>query len=434
MLPPADAKAVANALRIVGHRVALLLRPCRHLLRHGRVVRLEGLAVPDIDGQFLQPRLKGHMIDLHVYVCRRDGNGGDARHAADVLRLQFDDVQGQRNRPADVLVVVRRDGVVEPEEPCIELVRVSPWEVLEPRAGGRRAVNEGLERLIVDVHEKVQIVARHRDRLALAATVEERKYVLGAGLPGDDPRRGSLPVLAQFVQFPVAVRICVLIDVGAQRHWREEGERLRVLRRLPDVLRHNIQGVVARREEGVEAGVRLRESKDDGIVVRLLYVCHVQVHLGGPGHAGVRLQHVHSVDNVVGRELHAVAKVHPLPKLDGHLGKVVVVDRWLGRQRVDPLARLLIQVPQSVKDQALPGRGGWTGHEHVVVVHHAVAEDLIHHIDLVTRHIDGDLRLYLWLRRLRGRTGRDGRYLAGGQHDGQGQQKGQNQSRSSAHC
>ena len=81
-------------------------------------------------------------------------------------------------------------------------------------------------------------------------------------------------------------------------------------------------------------------------------------------------------------------------------------------QRVDPLAGLLIEIPERVVQQALLGWRRWAWHEEVEVVDHAVAEDLVDHEHLVARQIDRQIRVCGWRDRL-GRRGGGGCSAAG---------------------
>ena len=81
--------------------------------------------------------------------------------------------------------------------------------------------------------------------------------------------------------------------------------------------------------------------------------------------------------------LDAVAEWHRHGEVVGAVGGLI------RRERIDPFAGVLVDVPQHVHHQALAGRHGWTArNKHVEVVGHAVAEDLVGDVHLLAG--DGD--------------------------------------------
>ncbi len=230
---------------------------------------------------------------------------------------------------------------------------------------------------------------RHGDDLALTWTVEDGHDVLGPWLTRDHAGRRLLPIVAALEQLPVAIRIGVRSDVRTQRHRWVIGERLEVRGLLPHVLGHHVDGVVASREIEVEAWVGLVQVEDNRVRVGCGDIFDVQFHLGREQQAGVVHERVDREDHVVRGELDTVTPHDAMAQRHGHLHAVSAVRRSVSSQRVDPLAGVLVDVPQQVHDQSLAGRAGRTaGDKQVEIVGHAVAEDLVDHVDLLARHGD----------------------------------------------
>jgi hypothetical protein len=268
VLPPARAKDIARRAR---HGVALFFGPGGNLVGNRGIVGLVHLARRNLNFQVEQPLF--HRLQV-LCAQRRRGRHGHRRHfgdAADVLSLEVDDVQRQRQRPAHVLVGIDRVGfLVEDEVAHVDLIRVRPWELLVPGACGRRGVEHGLEGLEVHIEEDIQIAAAHGDGFLGAVAVEDSQHILGAGLADDDAGRRALPILAAFEEFPVTIRVSFDDIVRAQHDWLAEGEGDRVFDRLEDVLGHHVDAVPARLEEGVEARRRLVQVELDAEVAGLL--------------------------------------------------------------------------------------------------------------------------------------------------------------------
>ncbi len=230
-----------------------------------------------------------------------------------------------------------------------------PREALEPALGCRTGLGQRDHALGCHVVDDVQVVRRLGHHLLVAGAGGDVHRELGGRLA--EAREGrALPVLALLPEVPVAVGVVVLERVGPQADRRVELEGLDVGLLLEDVLGHDEAGAPAHREQAVEARVRLLEVEDHGVVVRLLHAVDIRLELAGVRHArGVYLA-LDRVDQVVGRELHAVAPVDALAELHRHLGEVLVVDRLLRRERVFPDAvdaRVRVDPPESVEGKLL---------------------------------------------------------------------------------
>ena len=384
MLPAADAEPLAQSVRVGWHVVALLRGKGGDAARCIWIVRSERLAVAHVDRHRPQPRIERQVIQLLVERRRRDRQHRHLGDTTDVVGVQGGDVQRQRNRPAHVLVVVWRDGVVEAKPARVELVAIRPGEVSEPGAGGWSAVDQRFEGVVIQIEQHVELVAGHGDDLALARSIKDGQDVRRSSLTGDHAGRGLLPVIAALEQLPVAIRIGVHRHVRAERHGWVIGERLEVRGVLPHVLGHHVDGVVASGEVEVKARVGLIQREDDGIRIGRGDGVDVQLHLGREHQARVVLQRVDGEGDVVGGELQPIAPHDPASQRHGHGQVVGAVRGAISRQRVDPLAGVLIDIPQVVHHQPLAGWHGRTArYEHVEVVGDAVAADLVDHVDLL---------------------------------------------------
>ena len=81
------------------------------------------------------------------------------------------------------------------------------------------------------------------------------------------------------------------------------------------------------------------------------------------GQPGVLHLDVDGIEQVIRRELHAIAPIETLAEFDGHLGVVGIVDRLLGCQGIIPYAvdaRIRVDVPQRIQGQLLEAASQWS--------------------------------------------------------------------------
>ncbi|MBA7688698.1 hypothetical protein ES703_97187 [subsurface metagenome] len=123
------------------------------------------------------------------------------------------------------------------------------------------------------------------------------------------------------------------------------------------MLWHNKTGAPADGEKSVESGIGFLQLKNYRVVIRLVDLVNENFKIRTIGqHTWMSHTSLNGVNKVVRRKFHAITPVDSPSEFSGHLGKVLVVNRLRGRQRVIPRSaytRIRVYVPQRVEGKLL---------------------------------------------------------------------------------
>ncbi len=294
------------------------------------------------------------MIELGVHPGRRDVDGGDGCRAFIGCQRDLGDINRQRQRPADFLLVQAGFFVVV-DDGWQGGIRMRPGERIEPANRGWAVLGERDAAFRRDVMDHIQFMVGLGDHALIAWAGVNVHGVLDIHVAqaGD---RGPLPVFAALPQNPLAVGINVLERVGAQTDRRVEFERHQVCFLFKNVLGHHVGGAPAHSEGRVEARVGGLQVNDDRVFIWLFQLVYIAREQAITRQSLCLHNGIDGVEHVIARELHAIAPIDALADFYGHLGEVVIVDRLLGCQGIIPYAvdsRIRVNVPQRIQGQLL---------------------------------------------------------------------------------
>ena len=144
-LVPAEAESLLKEFRCIGEDIAATLGVFRNALRRLRVIGSKGFAIAHIDGEGLQPVL--HRLDVirGVWAKVRDVHRAQGARGIDGDARVLDDIDRQRQRPADIDVIEWLPGGVEEDAGDAGVVVDHEGEGRLVGAGGLRLRQQRLE-------------------------------------------------------------------------------------------------------------------------------------------------------------------------------------------------------------------------------------------------------------------------------------------------